>query len=154
MIPLEWLFQALCPLSWTGLLNSNPNPNNNGTLVLKLRFISPWVTQIWNVWRQKCGCSAVIPLAWLLQPQCPWSLTISDSLNLNTNCNGILALLLRSLAQWRPRLEKWGGKKRWCHAVIPWHDFSSPSVYEAVGFLSLCTITLFEFSMWPDLVVM
>lgn len=61
----------------------------------------------------------MIPLAWLLQSQCLWNLMNSDSLNLNTDCSGILALLLRSPAQWRARLEKWRGKKWWCHAVIP-----------------------------------
>lgn len=49
------------------------NPNHNGSLVLGCRSQHGWVALMRKVWREQCWCSAMLPLAGLLQPPRPWS---------------------------------------------------------------------------------
>lgn len=49
------------------------NPNHNGSLVLGCRSQHGWMALMRKVWREQCWCSAMLPLAGLLQPLRPWS---------------------------------------------------------------------------------
>ena len=124
VLSIEYEFQPQYPWSCRFCSSFNPNLNSKGILGLSLRSPAAWMAHIRNMWRQQCWCSAMLPVACLVKPHCPWSCRLCGSLN--PNPNGGFVLRLRSSASWVAHIRKVWRQQCCCSALLHLEYFSQP----------------------------